>query len=266
MYTGQALAYAEAVNIWADTLDATAMLSAERNDIRAGTAPIGYAVGLGFNAVEDVYANFTSADIQRNRLFGGNESEWSAALSIANASGLSSVINNFISGGNSSAAFSFMEGIILDDANADILSNTIVALASDTAMLVDLLTSTATTRIEDNILFGEGALVVGVVEAPDSSPVSVKSNLNDPSLDVFFVSDAWGDIATSADLEIAYPAYAPNYDGAAMLANPANLDLHIGATSAALGAAGASFPAVDFDGDARPLGAAADIGADEFVE
>ena len=42
-------------------------------------------------------------------------------------------------------------------------------------------------------------------------------------------------------------------------------DYHIGETSSALDSAVGTDVAVDFDGDARPQGAGADIGADEFV-
>ncbi len=268
---GTAANYSAAVNIWADSATAGASLVALNNEVRGGTAVDGFGVDLGFDSISDVMTSFTMADIQRSKVFGGANCSFSAGISIAGATAQSSLTNNFVSAGQSTQILAFQEGIRLEAASADIINNTLVAETGDTAYMIDMVQQTAATKIENNILFvnpaNAGGALVGIFEAMDSSPAVLKNNLFDDSLNLVYASDfgGLGDILTVADLVVAYPAYTANIEGASMLVDPTNLDLHISAGSAAVDMADATAaPTVDYDGIARPSGAAPDIGADEM--
>lgn len=270
--TGTAVDYAAAVNLFADTASAAASIVALSNDLRVGTAAQGFALDLGFDSIADLNTSFTMADLQRNKIFGGTNCIFSAGVSIANATSFSSIVNNFISGGTSTQLLAFEEGIRLDIADADIRNNTVVAETGDTAYMIDLVSQTPATKIENNILFvstsNPGGVLAGVLEALDVSPASVKNNLFDDSLGIVYSSSfgGFGDLLNVGDLVVSYPAFVDNLQGAALLVDPANLDLHISAGSAAIDAGNSGTPeAVDFDGQTRPMGVSIDIGADELM-
>lgn len=267
--TGAAAIFISAINIWADSADSTANLNMAGNEVRAGSAPLSNGVDLGYDSIHDMAAFYNYAGIARNKIVGGDGGSLSTALSIANSSEVSSVVNNFISAGKSQDVGVWLSGINLENANADIINNTIVADSADIATLINLISANGATNIVNNIMSatGAGAGFTGISEqAADSAPATVLSNLFDSGLHVIYTGFAAGDILTVADLAISYPLFDPNYFGDALLVDPANMDLHISDGSAAIDIADEAFaPATDFDGAARPLGAASDIGADESM-
>lgn len=268
---GSTTEYVSGVTLFADSASSGASSVALSNDIRAGTSAQGYGVDLGYDPLADVAMSFTSADLQQNKIYGGTNCIFSAGISISSATAASSIINNFISAGKSTQLLAFEEGIRLDLADASIVNNTIVADTGDTAYLIDLVSQTSLTSIDNNITFistaNPGGVLAGILEAVDTSPASVKNNLFDTSVEIVFSSSfgGFGDLLNVADLEVSYPVYTANLQGLANLVDVANLDLHISAGSAAIDVADqAKAPAVDFDGAARPSGAGSDIGADEL--
>ncbi len=213
---GAATLYSIAVNAWADTVDAVANLTMTGNDVRAGTAPLSNGVDLGYDSIHDIAASYNLASIENNKIAAGDGSSLVTALSIYNSAELSTVVNNFISGGVSRDAGAWLSGINLEFADANIVDNTIVADSGDIATLINLIAGNGSTTIANNTFYagGAGTSFTGIFEQDvDSTPASVVSNLFDSGLHVVYTSFANGDILTVADLAAAYPVFDPNYSG-----------------------------------------------------
>ena len=264
--SGEAVFSSEGLNLRSDA-SSVAALAVAQSVIAAGSGAtaVCYGVDLGYDPVEGAYAFFGAATIERSTISGGAGCDVSGAIYVSGSAEMATIVNNVVVGGMGS---SFASGVSLDGANALLRNNTIYAEAGVQAILVDLVSAIATTQIENNLFAGGGA-VTAISEAIDSSPAAVAGNLFDPSVGVVYASNnaanPQGALLTIADLAFAYPGFTPNVEGAALLADPSNGDLHLSAGSTAIDAGVGAFLSFDIDGDVRPQGGAADIGADEFV-
>lgn len=262
--TDDALVYAAGINLWSKAANASADLDAQNNRIRLNLGPSSRGIDLGFNGIAGRLEIFSGSMILRNTILAGSGNESSTGIAVHNAKSENKISNNFIHSGIGSAV---EKGIALFNANAIILSNTLVADSTDRGVLIDLNRGATGTRIENNIFFGNGSGEIGVREGPDGLPRTLVNNLFDPTIDILYSSLNSGDITTIEGLLAVDPLFAPNLSGQALLVDPPQLDLHLQEGSAAIDAfAIGSFPETDIDGDPKPFGAAFDAGADEWLQ
>lgn len=247
----------------------TTSLTAIKNNIEAGTAGT-FTAGIvtGYDPFEAAMLHFTKVDILQNRIYGGSNAMFAYGVVLLNGSGLSKITNNFITGGYD-VTFE-ATGIYLSTADANIRHNTINSGSSDMSTVSVMLSVAATAKIDNNIFFSIGGTTsVGVREPFGAlNPASLQNNLFDDILTVKYQDVVFGDIvdiaALNAMADIA--VIGGNIDGDSAFTSIADRDYHLLSWSDAIDVGlDVGETALDIDDDARPVGDAFDIGADEYA-
>lgn len=257
------------VSVMADA-QGKAYLTAQKNTIeggKGGQQTAGIMLGRSFFADVPANAYITSADISKNRIYGGGSALASYGVIVDKSEELVKIANNFITGGHNVLVDA--AGISLKKTVAEIKHNTINAGSSLTNATAILLLKKADSQIENNILMAEeGLRLYGIFEKDAAStPASLIANLFDESLSVKYSDFQLGDILNIAAINTIADIADDwgNIAGEAGLADIALRDYHLLDTSEAIDAGEESEVAYDIDGNSRSADGTPDIGADEFV-
>jgi len=247
--------------------EAYAFLEALKNDIKAAYAYNSIGIMMGYNPFKLEMTGFTSAEIHKNKIHGGQVSDVTFGVISLGSEGLVRLTNNFITGGHQASSWSI--GIHAHESTLSIFNNTINnGRTRGHAVSIHLLENVSA-KIDNNIFYSHKAdESYGVYESyATSTPDSLRNNLFD-GIDIkyhdFIAGDLLGILAVNALQDIA--VIGDNITGDSAFVNAHQLDYHLLAISDAIDA-GLDLSEVtqDFDSDNRPEGASSDIGADEFV-
>ncbi|MDJ0755420.1 MAG: right-handed parallel beta-helix repeat-containing protein [Ardenticatenaceae bacterium] len=165
---------------------------------------------------------------------------------------------------------------IFDISHSEALRIELGSVTSQNDIFASNLDSGNTTTSHSAITVIEGSYTGQHISLDRNVDLAIKNEAGSVHLSNSIISQhnaAFGGPGITSETNLFYqnpacvsgPTCINSLSGTPQYVNALNGDLHLQPTSAAIDQAAGSTVAIDFDGDARPQGAAADVGADEYL-